>query len=77
MSTQYGLCKRSEEAAEQKEPIFFAGGVARNLCMHHLLEEAFGKDILIPKNPQMVGALGAALLAGETNNIPSYTMGDY
>jgi hypothetical protein len=55
LSTQYGLCKRSEEAAEQKEPILFAGGVARNLCMHHLLEEVIGKDILIPKNPQMVG----------------------
>ena len=34
--------------------------------MHHLLEEALGKDILIPKNPQMVGALGAALLSEET-----------
>ena len=56
-----GMLKR----VSVKEPIIFAGGVARNLCMHHLLEEALGKDILIPENPQMVGALGAALLAGE------------
>ena len=77
MPSQSGLCKKSEEAAEQKEPIFFAGGVARNLCMHHLLEEALGKDILIPKNPQMIGALGAALLSGETNSIPSRTTEDH
>jgi len=46
-----------------KEPILFAGGVARNPCMRRLLEEALEKNILIPDNPQMVGALGAALLA--------------
>lgn len=48
-----------------KEPILFAGGVARNDCMLHLLQEALKKKILVPKDPQMVGALGAALLAGE------------
>lgn len=47
-----------------EEPIIFAGGVARNSCMHHLLGEALEKDILVPENPQMVGALGAAFLAG-------------
>jgi (R)-2-hydroxyacyl-CoA dehydratese activating ATPase len=46
-----------------KEPILFAGGVARNPCMRHLLEEALGVPILVPENPQMVGALGAALMA--------------
>ena len=68
-----GMLKR----VSVKEPILFAGGVARNLCMHHLLEEALGKDILIPKNPQMVGALGAALLSEETNSIPSHTTEDH
>jgi predicted CoA-substrate-specific enzyme activase len=48
-----------------KEPILFAGGVARNLCMRRLLEEALGVPILVPENPQMVGALGAALMASE------------
>lgn len=48
-----------------KEPILFAGGVARNPCMRCLLEEAIGKDILVPEDPQMVGALGAAILAGK------------
>jgi len=46
------------------EPILFAGGVARNPCMRRLLEEALGTDILVPENPQMVGALGAAILIG-------------
>ncbi|MBW2345428.1 MAG: 3-hydroxyacyl-ACP dehydratase [Deltaproteobacteria bacterium] len=52
------------------EPILFAGGAARNPCMRRLLEQALGKDILVPENPQMVGALGAALLAGKTDCIP-------
>lgn len=47
-----------------KEAIVFAGGVARNSCMHHLLEEALEKNILVPENPQAMGAFGAALLAG-------------
>jgi len=50
-----------------KEPVVFAGGVARNVCMRRLLEEALGKQILVPENPQMVGALGAALLACEAS----------
>jgi CoA-substrate-specific enzyme activase, putative len=56
-----GMLKR----VSVKKPIIFAGGVARNLCMRRLLEEALEKDILVPENPQMVGALGAAILAGE------------
>lgn len=47
-----------------KEEILFAGGVARNACMCTLLKEALGKDIVVPENPQMVGALGAAIEAG-------------
>ena len=42
----------------------FAGGVARNACMRSLLEEALKRPLLVPDDPQMVGALGAALLAG-------------
>jgi len=44
-------------------PIVFAGGVAKNSCMADLLKKSLGSEILIPKNPQIVGALGAALLA--------------
>lgn len=47
-----------------EEPILFASGVAENLCSHQLLEEVLEK-IMAPEDPQMVGALGAAILAGE------------
>ncbi len=49
-----------------REPILFAGGVARNPCMRRLLEEALGVPVLVPENPQMVGALGAAILGRES-----------
>jgi predicted CoA-substrate-specific enzyme activase len=45
--------------------IVFTGGVARNPCMHALLEKKLGRKVLIPDDPQFVGALGAGLLAGE------------
>ena len=45
--------------------VVFAGGVAKNPCMRRLLEEALERQVLVPDDPQMVGALGAALLAGE------------
>ena len=45
------------------QPILFAGGVANNPCVVHLLTEALGTPLLIPPQPDMVGALGAALYA--------------
>jgi len=45
------------------EDIVFAGGVARDPCFKHLLEEALGKRIKVPQDPQMVGAYGAAMIA--------------
>jgi predicted CoA-substrate-specific enzyme activase len=46
-----------------KEDIVFAGGVAKNRCICHLLERMIGLPILVPKEPQILGALGAALEA--------------
>ena len=46
-------------------PIFFAGGVARNSCIRHLLEKDLQVPVIVPDKPQMVGALGAALLLEE------------
>jgi (R)-2-hydroxyacyl-CoA dehydratese activating ATPase len=54
-----GMVKR----VSMNQPMVFAGGVARNACMVRLLEEAVQNPILVPKDPQMVGAIGAALLA--------------
>ncbi len=45
--------------------LVFAGGVAKNPCMRHLLAETLKRDIYVPEDPQAVGAYGAALLAGE------------
>ncbi|MCD6561266.1 MAG: 3-hydroxyacyl-ACP dehydratase [Deltaproteobacteria bacterium] len=44
-----------------KTPVLFAGGVAHNPCVKSLLEEKLRDTIIIPDNPDMVGALGAAL----------------
>jgi len=46
------------------EEIVFAGGVAKNACIRYLLSEALNQEIKVPDEPQFVGALGAALLAG-------------
>ncbi|MEJ2040049.1 MAG: acyl-CoA dehydratase activase [Desulfosarcinaceae bacterium] len=43
--------------------IVFTGGVAKNPCMRELLQEKSGRTILVPDDPQCIGALGAALLA--------------
>ncbi len=42
-------------------PLVFAGGVAHNPCLVRLLEEELGQPTIVPSNPDMVGALGAAL----------------
>lgn len=43
--------------------VVFAGGGALNRCLHRLLGEKLGVDVAVPRIPQAVGALGAALLA--------------
>lgn len=45
------------------EPLFFAGGVAKNPCIKKLLEEKLRVKVHVPDEPQIVGALGAALYA--------------
>jgi predicted CoA-substrate-specific enzyme activase len=42
-------------------PLAFAGGVAHNPCVIKLLEEELGQAIIVPEDPDMVGAIGAAL----------------
>jgi predicted CoA-substrate-specific enzyme activase len=45
------------------DPLVFAGGVAQNPCVLRLLERSLGRKVFVPEEPQMVGALGAAILA--------------
>jgi predicted CoA-substrate-specific enzyme activase len=44
-------------------PVVFTGGVARVPGMDRALEKITGYAVIIPPDPQMTGALGAALLA--------------
>lgn len=46
-------------------PVVFSGGVAKNRCMQRLMEDTLQQPILTAKDPQMTGAIGAALLAGD------------
>jgi predicted CoA-substrate-specific enzyme activase len=43
--------------------VVLAGGVARNPCIRTLVERRLGVRLLVPEEPQIVGALGAALSA--------------
>ena len=60
-------------------PVLFAGGVAHNPCMKTLLEESLGEPILVPAQPDLVGALGAALhgqkLVANERELPSEDKG--
>lgn len=42
--------------------IAFTGGVAKNQCIVDMLSKKLGKNVLVPPDPQLIGALGAALL---------------
>jgi activator of 2-hydroxyglutaryl-CoA dehydratase len=44
-------------------PVAFAGGVAKNVGVVRALEEVIGETLIVPDEPQIVGALGAALVA--------------
>jgi len=46
-----------------KEDIVFTGGVAKNIGIGKAMEEEIGFKILTPEEPQIMGALGAAILA--------------
>ena len=46
--------------------IVFTGGVAKNPCMVALLSERLGRKVLIPEDPQCIGAFGAALLSRQS-----------
>jgi len=46
-----------------EKEIVFTGGVAKNQGVKRALEETIGTELLIPEEPQITGALGAALRA--------------
>lgn len=46
--------------------VMMTGGVAKNTQLVMVLERAIGTEIITPEEPQIVGALGAALIAYKT-----------
>jgi predicted CoA-substrate-specific enzyme activase len=50
-----------------RPPLVFAGGAARNECLVNLIGERVKTEIFVPPDPQMLGALGAALIAAESS----------
>lgn len=41
--------------------IAFVGGGAKNIALKSILEDVYKQDILIPEDPQIIGALGCAI----------------
>lgn len=48
---------------KMREQVVFTGGVAKNTGVKKALEREIGTEILVPQEPMIVGALGAALEA--------------
>lgn len=51
-------------------PAVMTGGVAKNPAARKALEDRFGLRFLVPEEPQLAGALGAALIALERSRSP-------
>jgi predicted CoA-substrate-specific enzyme activase len=50
-----------------KERVVFAGGGSLNKCLVKLLNQKLDTNLIVPDSPQVVGALGAALLARQSD----------
>lgn len=65
------VVKRIAEMDAMDGDLVMTGGVAaHNPCLVRLVGESFGKPVLVPPDPQITGAFGAALLAME--NVPAH-----
>lgn len=56
------MCKR----VGIKKDVAVTGGVALNKGLVHVFEQEFGFDVLVPQAPQIVAALGAAIVSKES-----------
>lgn len=77
----YGLCEalvrnylnNVGKGKEIKPPIVFQGGVAANKGIKKAFEEALGYEVFIPKHYDVMGSLGAAILAKNEVKRTKYT----
>jgi len=51
-----------------EQNVALIGGVAYNMGFLNSLKRSLNCDIIVPEEPEYVGAIGAALVAGERNN---------
>jgi predicted CoA-substrate-specific enzyme activase len=69
----YGLCQALARnylnnlalGKELRPPVVFQGGVAANAGMVRAFEETLGMPVLVPPHHEVMGAIGAAMLAHE------------
>ena len=54
-----------------KEKVAMSGGVAKSAGLVRALEKKLGTTLHIPEEPQIVGAWGAAIIAGERVSLPA------
>ncbi|GAW92964.1 acyl-CoA dehydratase activase [Calderihabitans maritimus] len=64
-SRVYALLRSKTAEKYVEGSIVMTGGVAKNKGMVNALEEKIGVSIRVPEEPQIVGALGAAVIARE------------
>lgn len=70
----YGLCQalvrnylnNLAKGKELASPLIFQGGVAANAGMKRAFEEALGTQVTVPEHHDVMGAIGAAILAKES-----------
>ena len=73
----YGLCQALVRnylnniglGKEVLPPVVFQGGVAFNQGIVRALKESLGMDIIVPPHHEVMGAIGAALLAREAKKV--------
>lgn len=56
--------------------VFLQGGVALNAAVGHAFAHNLGRPVVIPPNPELLGAIGVALLAMKRSGSPAVSTGD-
>ncbi len=68
-SVHVSIAKRTRNLIAQmhwRKPIVFTGGVAKNTGMQDVLSQILQTKMVVPENPFITGALGAAIFAAES-----------
>ncbi len=67
MSVHHSIAKRTKSFLSQmpwQKPVVFTGGVANNIGMQKAISTVLDTEIIVPGNPFITGALGAAIFVG-------------